>query len=279
MILNPPDNLTIVLKVVVEMSELLNVSHVAHRLGISRVTVARLLNIAQETCGIEIFKLNGRAYEITEAGMAVVNLAQKILHQSRNFSSPIASQLGGLSYVEFTENSDTSFAQQHPINSVWDIGLPEIRASLHAWTVSRGQLEADEFQPVRDRMLVMRKELDRWIFVEIGERAAMTNWLGIDVVKSAIGRPVTQNPFGQAAIRYLIPPLEYVMTFGGAWYDHVSAMFPNPKTDTFERSQYQRLVMRCEFPDKSPALVSLVCITDDISISGNAYKSITHGSH
>ena len=277
--MNPPDNLIITLRVVVEMSELLNISQVARRLDISRVTASRMLNAASETCGVEIFRLNGRSYEITDAGVQVVGLAQKILHQSRNFSSPIASQLGGLSYIEFGEGAGISLAQQHSINSVWDIGLPEIRATLQAWTVSKGLLEADEFQPVRDRMLIMRKEFDRWIFVEIGERASMTNWLGGDVVKSAIGRPVTQNPFGEAAMRYLIPPLEHVMTFGGAWYDHISAMFPNAKTGSFERSQYQRLVMRCEFPDKSPALVSLVCITDDISISGDTYKSIDRNTH
>jgi hypothetical protein len=272
---NPPDNLIITLRVVVEMSELLNISQVAKRLGVSRVTATRMLTIANETCGVEIFRLNGRGYEMTDAGVPVIALAHKILHQAHNFSSPVASQLGGLSYIELGEGAETSFAQQHSINSVWDIGLPEIRATLHAWTVSKGRLEADEFQPVRDRMLIMRKEFDQWIFVEIGERSAMANWLGLDVIKSAGGRPITQNPLSQATMRYLIPPLEHVMTFGGVWYDHISAMFPNPTTDIPERAQYQRLVMRCEFPDTSPALVSLVCITDSISISSDRYNSIT----
>lgn len=263
-----PNNLTAALQVVVEMSVLLNVSRVAKRLNISRVTAGRLLELAQESCGVEIFTLKGNEYELTEEGHQVVDLAKNILRSSLSFTSPVACRMGGLSYSRFTENGHTSYAQQHSINDAWKIGLPEIKASIQAWTISRGQIEADDFQPVRDRMLIMRKEFDRWIFVEIGERASMRNWLGETTVKSAIGRPVTQNPFGNAAIRYLLPPLEHVMTYGGLWYDHVSAMFPNPKNDQIERSQYQRLVMRCEFPDTSPAFVSLVCITDDIVING-----------
>ncbi len=264
----PLKNIALIALAAVTMRRTKNISHLAAELNVARPTATSLLATAEKIAGGALFERSRGTFNTTETGEAFTSAASELLRSARAFETPDAVRLSGLAYLRHVDDGEASIAQQYPFNDVWNQGSSELRTAINVWCESKGEVESDAFAAIRDRLLLMRNIKDEWVFIEIGPKSALFDWIGSVFAQSAIGRPVNSSYLDRAADRYLVPPLDHLLTFGGVWYDHVSTMLPRPGTNDRTRYNYQRVLMRCSLPDGSPILASYVSRTDQIQILG-----------
>ena len=263
-----PSNYTEILRSVSAMGRELNLSRAAEVSGIARPTLRRHITAFRELCGGAVFELEGQAYRLTALGRDLLPHIDDLLMQSERLVTGKGFRRDGLIHASIELPGGAFHTQQHALNEVWTTGAKGLELGMDCWFGARGRLEAAAIAPVRDRLIVLRRSREDWLCVEVGEDSAMARWLGWEWAKSAVGKPIAQNPISNEANRLLMDPLDHVELFGGVWYDHVSALFRRPGTATNEPVNYQRLVMHCTFPDGSPAVATLVETTNQIRIEG-----------
>ena len=248
------------------MGRKLNLSQAADDAGIARPTLRRHVRGFEEMCGRPLFFLDGQSYRVSEFGHRLLPLIEGLLRQSRQLVSPAAAWLGELRYGSVRVDGNAFLIQQHPLNRLWSHDVPTLHRGLQRWTDARGALEAEAWGETRDELVVLRRGPDEWVCVSVGEQSALARWLGWEWAKSAVGKPMAQNPIGNEANELLLAPLDHVASLGGVWYDHVSATFRRPGETQWQRVTYQRLVYACTFPDGSVAVATQVETTDRIDI-------------
>ena len=132
----------------------------------------------------------------------------------------------------------------------------------------RGNIEAPAFQPLRPYILVYRPLGDSWLCSEIGEKSSFASWYGWAKAKSSVGSILDHMPGGSPFAALLADAFQDVASTHGLRYDHVHTQITDGTHEGRIPLSYQRLMMGCQFPDRSFALVSVVERTHDIDIPG-----------
>lgn len=251
------------------LARTLNLSHAVKELRSTRQTVRRHIAQLEEMRGTPLFHLIDRQYQLTEAGQRALPEAQKLLARAQAWASGHLSTQGGLFSANYAEKGVFDYAmQQHPISRVMQGHSSLMRAALQCWVQSAGMIEAPAFQLLRPYILVYRPMGDSWLCSEIGEKSSFASWYGWAKAKSSVGAIVDQLPGGSPFAALLSDAFTDVASTHGLRYDHVHTQITDGTHKGRIPLSYQRLMMGCQFPDRSFALVSVVERTHDIDIPG-----------
>jgi len=253
----------------VTLARFLNLSHAVEHLGSTRQTVRRHIEMLQSIRGEKLFAFVDRQYVLTDAGALALVEAERILQLDDAWMRKEVRVVNGLTAVRYYTDSEVPyFSQQHPIDSVWTNGTPLIQKGLLCWVESRSQLEVPELDAVKDYLLAYRRHHHDWLCVNIGEKSSYATWLGWSWAKSAIGRPLSDDPMASAADRYVSDAYDSTLLSGGVRLDHVYTKISRTHGDVPEPISYQRLILRCMFPNGDHAVVTLVDRTSSVQIAG-----------
>ena len=253
----------------VTLARFLNQSHAVEHLGSTRQTVRRHIEMLQSIRGEKLFAFVDRQYVLTDAGALALVEAERILQLDDAWMRKEVRVVNGLTAVRYYTDSEVPyFSQQHPLDSVWTNGTPLIQKGLSCWVESRSQLEVPELDAVKDYLLAYRRHHHDWLCVNIGEKSSYAPWLGWSWAKSAIGRPLSDDPMASAADRYVSDAYDSILLSGGVRLDHVYTKIARIHGDVPEPISYQRLILRCMFPNGDHSVVTLVDRTNSVQIAG-----------
>ena len=160
------------------------------------------------------------------------------------------------------------YAQQHPLDMIWSHGTPLIQAGLNSWIRAEAKLESSALDAVRDYLVAYRRHHKDWLCVSIGEQSSYATWLSWSWAKSAIGKPLQDDPMATAADSYVDSAYSQILLGGGIRLDHVYTRIPRLHDGLPLPISYQRLLMRCSFPNGEHALITLIDRTHRVQIAG-----------
>lgn len=265
----PPNVMHEMLRSFVTLAKFLNLTHAVNHLGSTRQTVRRHIEMLQSLRGEKLLALVDRQYVLTEAGELALVEAEQILLLDEAWMRKDIRVVNGLTTVMYDADSEVPYlSQQHSIDTIWKNGTPLMQKGLLCWVESRAQLEAPEFDAVRDYLLAYRRHRDDWLCVSIGEKSSYATWLGWAWAKSAIGRPLSDDPMASAADQYVSQSYDNILRSGGIRIDHIYTKIAREHGGVPEPITYQRLILRCTFPNGDHALVTLIDRTPAVQIVG-----------
>ena len=263
----PPNIMHEMLRSFVTLAKFLNLTHAVNHLGSTRQTVRRHIEMLQELRGQKLLAFVDRQYVLTREGALALVEAEQILQLGDAWMRQEVRVVDGLTAVLYHTNSEVPyFSQQHAIDMIWKNGTPLIQKGLLCWVESKAQLEAPEFDTVRDYLLTYRRHHREWLCVSIGEKSSYATWLGWSWAKSAIGKPLSDDPMASDADQYVNQSYDNILRSGGIRIDHVYTRIARTHGGAPEPITYQRLILRCMFPNGEHALVTLVDRTRAIQI-------------
>lgn len=253
----------------VTLARTLNLSHAVKELGNTRQTVRRHITNLEEAKGVELFSIEDRQYQLTEAGRQALPEALDILARGNSWLNGQVSHVNGLQWFNKQTDDGWSFwQQQRPISELWASNRPILRESLRAWALGGGALDSDEMSHVRPYFMVFRDSASGWVCVELGEESSYVSWFGLANARSSIGRNVGQMPGGDDFARLLNMPFAEVQKTQNVRLDHIHTQIKREESGALIPISYQRLLLGSQFPDGSFALVSVVDRCFDIDIYG-----------
>ncbi len=250
------------------MARTLNLSQAVEELKSTRQTVRRHIAQLEEARGNKLFKVVDRRYELTPAGERALPEANDILMRGQSWVNGEAGHLNGLFHMARAGEGHSFYIQQHPIREVWNGPSGLLRRALQIWTEAEGQIAHSAFDEIRPYQLTFRHGEGTWICVEIGDKSSYASWYGREWSLSSVGRPLPSMPEGDTWTRLLTQPYEDVRATGGVRYDHVQTDAIRDPAKGPEAMSYVRLLLGCQFPDRSFSLVSIIERTHDIYIDG-----------
>lgn len=263
----PPNIMHEMLRSFVTLAKFLNLTHAVNHLGSTRQTVRRHIELLQSLRGEKLLEFVDRQYVLTRAGALALVEAEQILLLGDAWMRKEVRVVDGLTAVLYDSNAEVPyFSQQHSIDTIWASGTPRIQKGLLCWIESKAQLEAPEFDAVRDYLLAYRRHHREWLCVSIGEKSSYATWLGWSWAKSAIGKPLSDDPMASEADQYVSQSYDSILRSGGLRIDHVYTRIARTHGGAPEPITYQRLILRCMFPNGDYALVTLVDRTTAIKI-------------
>ncbi|MEM9734276.1 MAG: LysR family transcriptional regulator [Pseudomonadota bacterium] len=264
----PPDTIQLI-EAFAAFGETLNVTHAADKLKISRPTMLRRLRTLEKLCGGAIIdKSDPNRFRMTEFGEAWLGEAMTWLEQGDALRSHGFARLTGLMSAQSGDGKEPFYAQQHALKNVWTHGVALFDAAMTAWTDAKGKADSPLLAEARAVSILSRLNGQAFVIVEIGKKAPMVEWLGEAWCLSSIGKPLSATPMSSAADRFVTHAYRQALKTGSPWYDHVSADLPRAALGRIQRANYRRLILPVEFPDGSPAIMSIVELSDDLVIDG-----------
>ncbi|WP_299612794.1 LysR family transcriptional regulator [uncultured Tateyamaria sp.] len=249
------------------LAQTLNLSHAVTELNSTRQTVRRHISQLEALRGEELFRTKDRRYELTEAGEAALPEARELLMHARAWSRGQTGVRSALQYLQAREGDWAFYQQQQPMGDIWDGESILLRETYRAWMMSSGEIESPNLAHVRPFLMVYRNSDSGWICVEFGTRSAYVKWFGQDYARSSIGRPIARLPAGEEFGRMLDQSFLDIQTTQMARLDHVYTRMPERHDAKQATMAYQRLMMAGFFPDRSPAVLTLVVPTINIKIA------------
>jgi hypothetical protein len=247
----------------------LNLSHAVSQLGSTRQTVRRHIETLQELRGERLFDIVDRQYVLTEKGIDALPEAERMLELANAWLRWETWILDGLSSVRFESDAEVPYySQQHPLDMIWTLGTPLVQTGLSSWIGAQARLESSELDAVREYLVAYRRHRNDWLCVSIGEQSSYATWLGWSWAKSAIGKPLQDDPMASPADRYVDRAYTRILQAGGVRLDHVYTRIARQHGGPPLPISYQRLLMRCSFPNGEHALVTLIDRTPGIRIVG-----------
>jgi hypothetical protein len=247
----------------------LNLSHAVSQLGSTRQTVRRHIETLQELRGERLFDVVDRQYVLTEKGIDALPEAERMLELANAWLRRETWILDGLSSVRFESDAEVPYySQQHPLDMIWTLGTPLVQTGLSSWIGAQARLESSELDAVREYLVAYRRHRNDWLCVSIGEQSSYATWLGWSWAKSAIGKPLQDDPMASPADRYVDRAYTRILQAGGVRLDHVYTRIARQHGGPPLPISYQRLLMRCSFPNGEHALVTLIDRTPGIRIVG-----------
>jgi len=251
----------------VTLARTLNLSHAVKELGNTRQTVRRHITNLEEAKGVELFNIEDRQYQLTEAGRQALPEALDILARGNSWLNGQVSHVNGLQWFNKQTDDGWSFwQQQRPISELWASPRPLLRESLRAWALAGGALDSEAMAHVRPYFMVFRDSASGWVCVELGEESSYVSWFGLANARSSIGRNVGKMPGGDDFARLLGMPFSEVNTKRHMRLDHIFTQVKRTEDGDPVPISYQRLLMGGRFPDESFALISVVDRCYDIDI-------------
>ncbi|WP_299551947.1 LysR family transcriptional regulator [uncultured Tateyamaria sp.] len=249
------------------LAETLNLSHAVTQLNSTRQTVRRHISQLEAMRGEELFRTKDRRYELTEAGEAALPEARELLMHARVWSRGQTGVRGALQYLQAQEGDWVFYQQQRPLGDIWRDESVLLRETYRAWVMASGEIESSHLSHVRPYLMVYRNSDSGWICVEFGNCSAYVNWFGQDYARSSIGRPIARLPAGEEFGRMLDQSFLDIETTQMARLDHVYTRMPQRSDQKQATMAYQRLMMAGFFPDRSPAVMTLVVPTINVKIA------------
>lgn len=249
------------------LADTLNLSHAVAQLNSTRQTVRRHISQLEELRGEELFRTRDRRYELTEAGEAALPEARELLMHAKVWSRGQTGMRGSLQYLQAQVGDLVFYQQQQPMGDIWRDESLLLRETYRAWVMGAGEIESPHLEHVRPYLMVYRNSDSGWIVVEFGNRSAYVDWFGVDYARSSIGRPIARLPAGEEFGRMLDQSFLDIETTQTARLDHVYTRMPARDNPTQATMAYQRLMMAGFFPDRSPAVMTLVVPTINVNIA------------
>ena len=171
--------------------------------------------------------------------------------------------------MSYQDDSDWYYhQQQQPISVAWSSKSPLLRAAIQCWAETEGALEHPKMMQVRPYVLIYRDTAAGWICTEVGEKSFYSNWWGWAHARSSVGRALTQFPLGPELARVMDVPLREVQTTRGMRIDQVVTRVPRTVGGESEHLAFERLLLGCQMPDDSFALMVVVDRPDVIRVNG-----------
>lgn len=251
------------------LARTLNLSHAVEELNSTRQTVRRHIAQLEELRGERLFDVINRRYELTEAGNAALPSALSLLGHGRLWLRGQIKDVDGLMGMSYEEGSEWYYhQQQQPINVAWSNKSPLLRAAIQCWAETEGALEHPKMMQVRPYALIYRDTAAGWICIEVGEQSFYSKWWGWANARSSVGRSLNQFPFGPELARVMDVPLREVQTTRGMRIDQVVTKVPRTVGGQPEHLAFERLLLGCQMPDDSFALMVVVDRPDMIRVKG-----------
>ena len=258
------------------LAKTLNLSHAVAELKSTRQTVRRHISQLEEMRGEQLFNVVNRRYELTEAGAAALPAALSLLGHGRLWLRGQMRDVDGLMGMEYIDPASGWYyhQQQQPISVAFNGHSELFRAALQCWTESCGKLEHPNMKRVRPFALIYRDTTAGWLCTEVGEKSFYSKWWGWAAARSSVGRSLDQFPFGPELARVMDVPLREVQTTHGLRLDQVVTRVPRSKDGPPEHLVFERLLLGCQMPDESFALMVVVDRPDRIRVKGLTQSSL-----
>lgn len=251
------------------LARTLNLSHAVEELNSTRQTIRRHISQLEDLRGERLFDVINRRYELTEAGNAALPSALSLLGHGRLWLRGQIRDVDGLMGMSYQDDSDWYYhQQQQPISVAWSSKSPLLRAAIQCWAETEGALEHPKMMQVRPYVLIYRDTAAGWICTEVGEKSFYSNWWGWAHARSSVGRALTQFPLGPELARVMDVPLREVQTTRGMRIDQVVTRVPRTVGGESEHLAFERLLLGCQMPDDSFALMVVVDRPDVIRVNG-----------
>lgn len=241
------------------LARTLNLSHAVKELGSTRQTVRRHITQLEASIGEELFVVDDRRYQLTDAGQRALAPAQSILAQGSVWLNGQFDHVDGMMRLAFQGEGDwLFFQQQQPISRVWESNSDLLKSAIKAWAVTEGNLEHPLMSGVRPYILVYRESPGGWICAEVGEKSFYSNWYGWANAKSSVGRTLDQFPGGAEFANLMNQPFAKVHINRGLRLDQVLTRMPRSPGAPVDYLAFSRLLLGVQLPDGSPALMVVV---------------------
>ena len=264
----PPALLFEMIRSFVTLASTLNLSHAIKDLGSTRQTVRRHITQLETTMDGPLFALEERQYRLTELGVSVLPGAKDILARGSLWLRGQARSVGQLQHLQAKVGDWEFYQEQQSLGQIWSGSSILLRETFRAWSMSGGEIENLSFAHVRPYVIIYRHTDVGWICVEFGQKSVYVNWFGQDYARSSIGRPISKMPAGEEFSHLIDEAFHEVEAAQMARLDHVFTFMPRGESEKPTPIAYQRLIFSGSFPDKSPAVISLVVPADQVNISG-----------
>lgn len=252
----------------VTLADTLNLSHAVKKLGSTRQTVRRHVSTLEEAMGLQLFLVDDRQYFLTTEGERALPDARDILARGTTWLQGQSSTIGHLQHLKAKVGDWDFYQEQQPLGQIWTDKSVLIRETFRAWAMSAGEIENPLFSHVRPYLIIYRQAEIGWICVEFGQKSVYVNWFGQDFARSSIGRPLSQMPAGEEFSHLMYEAFDEVQSTQTARLDHVFTRMPQKDGNSLSPVAYQRLILSGFFPDRSPAVMSLILPVDNVCISG-----------
>ncbi|MCX7558662.1 LysR family transcriptional regulator [Sulfitobacter sp. F26204] len=264
----PPALLFEMIRSFVTLASTLNLSHAVKDLGSTRQTVRRHILQLEASMGAPLFLIEDRRYHLTSLGESVLPDAKDILARGSLWLSGQSRSVGQLQRLQANVGEWDFYQQQQPLGAIWTDPSLLLRETFRAWAMAGGEIESPAFAHVRPYLIIYRHTDIGWICVEFGEKSVYVKWFGRDYARSSIGRPISKMPAGEEFSHLIDEAFNEVQTAQMARLDHVFTRMPRKGGEELAPVAYQRLMLSGCFPDRSPAVMSLVLPVDLVNIDG-----------
>jgi hypothetical protein len=262
------------------LARTLNLSKAVRELGTTRQTVRRHIDLLEENMGESLFNIEDRQYHLTAAGRHSLPEASELLVRGEAWLKHQTGHVNGLFHLSFEQEDGFSYhIQQHPLSDIWRMGSPFFQHCFRAWADSRGHIEHDAFSPIRDHWMIFRERDNHWICVEVGKHSSFASWVGWEWERSSIGRDLTELPGRENFATLSLLPFQDVKATHAVRYDHIHSQMVRGNDPAMVPITFQRLLLGCQFPDDSFAMVSIVERTHNIEIEGLSREEIESMPH
>lgn len=264
----PPPLLFEMIRSFVALASTLNLSHAVEDIGSTRQTLRRHIANLEEMMGGALFTVEDRRYHLSPLGQNVLADAKDILSRGKLWMRGQTQTVDSLQRLHARTDGWVFYQQQQPLGQIWTDESFLLRETFRAWTMAGGEIESPLFAHVRPYLIVYRQSDIGWICVEFGAKSVYVNWFGQDYARSSIGRPLSQLPAGAEFSNLIYQAFEEVQAAQMARLDHVFTRMPRAGSDELAPVAYQRLILSGFFPDRSPAVMSLVLPVGNPKIAG-----------
>lgn len=251
------------------LARTLNLSHAVAELNSTRQTVRRHISQLEEMRGVQLFDVVNRRYELTEAGREALPSALSLLGHGRLWMQGQIKDVNGLMGTSFADGKGRYYyQQQQPVNIAWTNTSPLLSTAIRCWAESDGALEHPRMNRIRPYVLIYRDTVAGWICTEVGEKSFYSQWWGWAKARSSVGRSLDNFPFGPEMARVLDVPLREVQATRGMRIDQVATFVARSQDGPPEHCIFERLLLGCQMPDGSFALMVVVDRPEVIRING-----------
>ncbi|MFK7836080.1 MAG: LysR family transcriptional regulator [Sulfitobacter sp.] len=275
----PPALLFEMVRSFVTLASTLNLSHAVKALGSTRQTVRRHISQLESSMGQPLFLVEDRRYGLSAFGAQMLPNAKDFLARGTLWWRGQARSVDQLQQLNASAQDWMLYQQQQPLGQIWSDPSILMRETFRAWSMSGGEIESTWFAHVRPYVIVYRNSDIGWICTEFGEKSVYVQWFGMDYARSSIGRPISKMPAGEEFSHLIYQSFDEVQATQTARLDHVFTRMPVQGTNVSAPVTYQRLILGGFFPDRSPAVVSLIAPVQEARIDGldlNQFDDLAH---
>jgi hypothetical protein len=251
----------------VVMADTLNVSHSQRILGCTRQTIKRHIDVLEKHRGCKLFRVEDKKYALTKTGHDAVDPAQNLLRTAQEWVLGLPSPTSSIQkHSHFNNSQQYTYLEQKGLSDLFSASTPFLKDCLKSWLDADGNLM--DLEPLRAFGMVFRQDTKGWIIVEVGERAASADWFGSQWRMSVIGKRVNDLPASDQLAPISNSAYKTISSYQSIRLDHISTIFPKDGRPFPVPVSYKRLTLATQFPDGTPALLSIAERTHDVRIDG-----------